>query len=85
MRELTGSVEALGGEGVGGTGVDGPVCGGGGVAGGVEGFAVEEEALIVAVPGVGLYGERVCCVWSPLVVAMDLDVVSLFLGSFLLG
>ena len=85
MWQLAGSVEALGGEGVGGTGVDGPVGGGGVVAGRVEGLAVEEEAFVVAVPGVGLYWECVCGVRCPLVVAMDLDVVSLVLWSLLKG
>lgn len=82
MRELAGAVEAMGGERVGGTGVDGPVGGGGVIAGGVEGLAVEEEAFVVAVPGVGLYWECVCGIRCPLVVAMDLDLVSLVLWSF---
>lgn len=82
MGELTGSIEALGGKGVGGAGEDGPVGGGRGVARGVEGLAVEEEPFVVAVPGVGFYGECVCCVWGSLVVTMDLDVVSLVLMEF---
>lgn len=85
MRELAGSVEALRREGVGGTGVDAPVRGGRGVAAGVEGFAVEEEPFVVAVPWIGLYGESVCCIRCPLVVAMDLGVVSLSLGHFVMG
>lgn len=80
MGELAGSVEALGREGVGGVGVDAPVRGGGSVAGGVEGLAVEKEAFVAAVPGVGLYWEGVCCIGSSFVVTMDLGGVSLYLG-----
>lgn len=72
LGELAGSHEAgCRREGVDGGGVAGPV-GACWFVGGVEVRAVVEEALGVAVPGVGFYREGVGGVGGALVVAVDL-------------
>jgi hypothetical protein len=72
LRELTCSVKTLRSQGVRRRGKDAPVC-----RCRVVGIGTSErrgmivETLVRALPCIRLLRERVCCVWSAFVVAMD--------------
>ena len=72
LWELAGAVEALRGKWIRWRGEDRPVNAGRRVSGGVERFAIVEEAFIAAVPWVGFSREGIRGVGGSLVVAVDL-------------
>ena len=72
LRELTSSVEALRGKGVGGTRVDRPIRCCRGITGGVEGGTIEKKAFIFAIPWVRLDREGVRSVWGSFMMTMNL-------------
>lgn len=72
LRELAASEEARGREGVCWRDVPVPVCMGRLIGLGCQSLSVEEEALVVTVPPVRLYWERIAGIGGSLMMTMDL-------------